>query len=131
MRNKLLSLVLTLGTISSVFAEDQVTVLEKGQVSPFKGLLFPEEAAKQLQHRLVDLDYYKALSENKDKQVESYKQLVEIREQQATIWKSEAERASKDLVEERSKSRWQHALYFLGGATITTLLAFAVNKATR
>lgn len=129
MRIRYLRYVLSLGlVVANVRAEDVVPI-QKGEVAPFTGLLFPKDKAQEQANKLIELDFEKAMGLSKTRQIDMYKGLLEASEQQIEIWHSTSKELAKQVNSEKGRREWLIAGGFVVGASLTTLIAFAVNKA--
>jgi len=118
----LIALALVLALVGKVRAEE-TQVLHKGDVAPFTGILISESASKDIKKDLLELD---ALKFQKNIFIQNQTAL----EEQRDMWKNQANNLADQLITEKN-SFWGRASYFLAGAGITVVLAFATNKATK
>lgn len=109
----------------------QVQYIEKNTPAPYSGFLFTVEAERANRKSLLDLDVYKQLDESNKRMLELRIQENKVLTDQYTLWKTQSESLSKQLVDANNNSFWKSLLYFGLGCVVTTGLAFAVTRATR
>ena len=127
--SKLLTLVLMLSISMSSFG--QVKYVEKGQKVPYTGYLLTPEKEKETRFKLIDLDYYKKLSDINTKRLDNSFKQNELLSKQVILWKDQSTNLAEQLVNRESKSFWKSIMYFGLGALITVGLTYSVNQASR
>lgn len=114
--------------VNTAMACDPVKQIDKGEPSPCNGYVFSVEKEKEVRLKILDLDYYKAVSDSKTREVELFKEENQLLMDKSKLWKVEAENQAKALASERNSSFWKAAAFFALGAVVTTGITYAVNK---
>lgn len=115
----------------SHYSVAQVKYIEKDTPAPYTGYLFTPEKEKETRFKLIDLDYYKKLSEvNTERLKVSYEQ-QEVLEKQVTVWRDSSTKLASELASRQSRDFWENLMYFGLGALITVGLTYSVNQASK
>jgi hypothetical protein len=117
-------LILSAFLISSLGIAGESVVLEKGTPAPFTGILMNQSLAQSNQAALLELDLLR-------RSISIYKDNYKISEDQVAYWRKSALDASSELEKRHNRRFLENTGYFAVGATVTILLAFAVNSATK
>jgi hypothetical protein len=115
----------------SVSSIAQVKYVEKGTPAPYTGYLFTPEKEKETRFKLIDLDYYKKLSEINTARLDNAHKQNELLSKQVDLWQNHSKELSKELATNESRSFWKNILYFGLGAIITVGLTYSVNQASK
>lgn len=112
--------------LSPVHADDAVTYLNKGVATPSEGYLFTPEAEKNARLGIIERDFYKALNDTKDKQLDLMKDNNKIYEERIANASKQNDVLASKLQESTSSNKIETALYFLGGAVITGAVSYGI-----
>jgi len=124
-----LFLLISMFTINVAMAE--VKFIEKDKPAPYSGFLFSPTAELENRLKLMDLEYFKNLTNNQNKLIDLKNKETELLAEQVKLWKDQSESLSKELTRKENYSFWKNLLYFGLGAAITTTIVFGVNKASK
>jgi len=109
----------------------QVRYIEKGEPAPYTGYLFTPEKEKETRFKLIDLDYYKELSEITNKRLEVSQKQQKLLDEQVVLWKNHSTDLAKEVASRDSRNFWENLMYFGLGALITVGLTYSVNQASK
>ena len=123
MRFIILSLLLA---SQAVMAAD-VVHLKLNQPAPMEGYLFSIPKELEVRKAMMELDTSKLLLDNNAKLINLMTIEKGLLTEQVRLWQDQSRELSRQLVEKENARLW----WFLGGAALTTALAFAVNKAVK
>jgi len=88
---------------------EEAVVLQKGQPSPYIGVLLPELKAKELYN---DINRYKLLTESYERSIILYKQNEDLYNKKSQLLLEQNDKLAEDLLKARSTSNWEKVLWF-------------------
>jgi hypothetical protein len=123
---KFLSLILTLviSNTSLAVCDKKVTLLNENQTSPCTGYLFTPQAEQELRTKLVDLDYYVALSTSLSKINDLQKKALDISVEQKDLLQKDLAATQQEL---QTRKNYDY-LYYGAGILTSILVMFAVRQ---
>ncbi len=110
---------------------DAAVFIQKDTPAPYSGYLFTEAAGKDLKLKLVDLEYFKALSTSLQSQVDLYSKIEVKYQEKITIVEEQNDKLAKSVYSERNMNNWERAGYFVLGVAATVFAAFAVKQVVK
>lgn len=115
------------GLTLSAFCEDTV-IVSKGDPAPFKGYLFSEDKAKETYIKLTNCDLKDDLLTIKDKKVSLFQENEEIYKARIEEFRKQNNDLVQKNIDNQKNSDIMKAIYFLGGAVLTTAIVFGVSN---
>lgn len=116
--------------LNFALAED-VIKLNKGDSAPFQGLLFPEDKAKETYNKLTDCNLQLQLLDIQDKKVALFVENENIYKSRIEYLRTDNEKLMQKNADLQQSSDIMKAVFFLGGALLTTAIVFGVNHVQR
>jgi hypothetical protein len=107
------------------------TVIDKGQVSPYKGFLFTEQEEQQLRDQSIELEADKQRIQLLMEQSKIYESNQKIMQEQVTLWRDQAHSLAKINAEKQELQFWKNTFFFTLGAALTTAIVYGVSHAQR
>lgn len=136
LKNSLIFLII-ISNISSAFAipfivedtsTDEVISLHKDDKSPYDGVLFPIDKAKELQNSVLERDNYKLLNESLQKSLDIDKDVEKVLNQKVELITQQNNNLSETLYKTRETTAWDHFWWFLVGVVSTTAAVYAASR---
>lgn len=124
-------LVVLLTFSQNVKADTSPSYLNKGDASPYAGLLFSVDDANSIRKQLIDLDTSKALNDSLNKSIDLYKNNETFYQQQKQVLLEQNDKLAKSLYEERQMTNWERAGFFVLGIAVTGLAFYGVKQLTK
>lgn len=108
-----------------------VTIVEKGQPSPYKGYLFTEQEEQALRNQSIELEADKKRIEILLEQSKIYESNQKIMQEQVTLWRDQAHNLAKINAEKQELQFWKNTFFFVLGAGLTTAIVYGVSQAQK
>lgn len=108
-----------------------VTIVEKGQPSPYRGFLFTEQEQEELRNQSIEAEANKKRIELLLEQNKLYDSNQKIMQEQVTLWRDQAHSLAKINAEKQELQFWKNTFFFALGAALTTAIVYGVSHAQR
>lgn len=102
-------------------AGEEVIILEKEAVAPFKGYLFPEDKALKLRKDLLQLDTYKSLNESYERSITLYKNNEDQFNYKVNVLIDQNDKLAKSAYQAQDRNSWENWAWFGLGIIITSV----------
>lgn len=109
----------------------QVKHLNKNDKAPFSGYLFSPDKEAEVRKTNEDYKTLVLVDQNNQKLFKLKDDQIGIMDKQITLWRTQSQDLSKQLVERENSSFWKQTLFFGLGAIVTTAIVYGVNKASK
>lgn len=108
--------------------KDEVVSLHKNDKSPYDGVLFPLDKAKELQTAVLERDNYKLLNESLQKSLDLDKDTEKVLNQKVELITQQNNNLSETLYKTRETTAWDHFWWFLLGVVSTTAAVYGASR---
>jgi hypothetical protein len=112
---------------NTVYAQD-VTLLNKGEPAPYKGLLFTESKANEIRKELLELDTLKLMEKSYEKSIKYYKDNEELYKHKVDTLLVQNDKLSAAYIQIRERSDWENRLWFGLGMVLTGLAVYSAAQ---
>lgn len=129
---KILLLILAISLINgnNCYA-DNVTLLDKGTPTPFKGYLFPEEDTRLLKAQLQELDNLRLMIESYNKSISLYKANEKEYTDKVNILLEQNDKLSKALYSSKDREEYSKITWFALGFLMTSVGVYIGSHANK
>lgn len=123
-----LKILLSSLTIASSAQAYDVKLLEKGDIAPYRGLLFTEVSSKKLQRELQECDKTQRINESLKVSIEIYKKNEGLFLSDIEKLKAQNKNLEEAVVKAKDNSWLENAAYFGLGALASGLIVYATSR---
>ena len=133
MKNYLLRILLIfLIAVNSIpSAAYDAKLLEKGDISPFQGVLFSTDDANKIRVELLERDTFLFLNESYKRSLDLTDKNMKLKDEQLDLVMNRNLDLTKALNSQKDMNNWERALWFGLGIAVSTLTLYGLKNATK
>jgi|688.fasta_scaffold490752_3 hypothetical protein len=128
LKNLLMILLVSSMIVNNTAIANDATVLVKGELAPYTGVLLPEEKANSIYN---DLNRYKLLNESLERTVSLYEQNEKLQDKKVNTLLEQNDKLAINLQQARTTSNWEKVLWFGLGFLSVGLGIYGVKAITK
>lgn len=117
LKNKLLLLLL----ISNIALANDIQLITKGSPSPYDGFIMDNEKALNIRNQELDLGLA-------NKKLDINTQINSLLQDSLNKSNQQVNNLNTELVNIKSNTKWENAVFFVAGALITGTIAYGIYK---
>jgi hypothetical protein len=111
----------------TALACNPVQFIKKGATSNCDGYVFSVDKELEVRLKMIELQASGTLLQNNEKVINLKDAQIGLLNTQVDLWQKQSKALSEQLVAKENARLW----YFMGGAALTTILAFAVSRSVK
>lgn len=100
-------------------AEQQVVIIEKEAIAPFRGYLFPEDKALKFRKDLLELDTLKEMNASYERSITLYKKNEDYHNFKVNTLSEQNDKLAQAVYQAREKSSFENWMWFGLGVVVT------------